>query len=94
MVEKDEELRKVPKMLAQMAGKMLRTAEFQGSVADYAEMLTELAVLIEAMHDKIDILEKKLAEAKQANGAHIDTWWQPGERRSGWGYLYNGSVHT
>lgn len=59
-----ENLGNVPLMLMRMINEMERTAEFQGSVHDYAEMLNELALLIEVLRKRIIFLEGKLAELK------------------------------
>lgn len=52
---------KLPKMLRSLVDDMLRTAEFQGSVADYAYILTGLADTIEQLNKEITELEEKLA---------------------------------
>lgn len=85
-MEKNEELREVPKMLAKMCGMMRQTGEFQGSVEDYADMIFELAVLIEAMHDKIEVLEKKLAQAERIKNQLHPAW--------GVGDVFSGVLHT
>jgi hypothetical protein len=82
---------KIVTMLLCTADEMEVTAEFQGSVHDYAEMMVELAYMIEILGRRISNLEDKLDQAKQEINSRRQYAWMNGW---GWGYLFNGQVHT